>query len=93
MRDWEPLNEGKDGNVGCAIVLPPGATASQEQTDGEHLLVTPAKGKVAVDYYVGTAWDRGGRVADLAGWKREVEGLSRRLATPVQVTLSATPAR
>jgi len=94
MRDWEPLGEGgKDGSVGCAIVLPAGAIASQEQTDGEYLLLTPVKRPAAVDYYVGTAWDRGGRVADSASWKREVESLSRRLATPVQVTLSATPAR
>ena len=92
MRDWEPLNEGKDGGLGCAIVLPPGATASQEQTDGEYLLVTPAKGTTAVNYYVGTAWSRGGRVADSAGWQREVEHQSRRLATPVQVTLGAIPA-
>ena len=94
MRDWEPLGEGgKDGNVGCAIELPPGATASQEQTDGEYLLVTPVKRPAAVDYYVGTAWDRGGRVADAASWKREVDSLARCLANPVQVTLSATPAR
>ncbi|MBN1611494.1 MAG: DUF4861 domain-containing protein [Polyangiaceae bacterium] len=93
MRDWEPLDEGKAGNVGCAIVVPPGTTAAQQQTDSEYLAVLPAKGGVPADYYVGTAWDRGGRVADLAGWKREVESLSRRLAAPVQVTLAAMPSQ
>jgi hypothetical protein len=92
MRDWEPLDEGKAGNIGCAIVLPPGVTAAQQQTDAEYLAVVPAKGGVPAEYYVGTAWDRGGRVADLAGWKREVESLARRLAAPVQVNLTATQA-
>jgi unsaturated rhamnogalacturonyl hydrolase len=93
MRDWEPLDEGKAGNVGCAIVLAPGATAAQQQTASDYLVVVPAKGGVPAEYYVGTAWDRGGRVVDVAGWKREVERLSRRLAAPVQVNLAAMPAR
>ena len=93
LRDWEPLDEGKEGNVGCAIVLPSGASAEQQQTDLEHLLVTQATGGTPADYYVGTAWDRGGRVANAAAWKQEVESLSRRLAAPVKVSLTPIAAQ
>jgi hypothetical protein len=93
MRTWEPLNEGKDGNVGCAVVLPPGTVVTEQQTDAEHLAVAAAKGGTPADYYVGTAWDRGGRVADAAAWALEVQSFSRRLGAPAKVTLSAIPAQ
>ncbi len=92
MRAWEPLNEGKDGNLGCAIVLRPGASVTQQQTETDQLLVLPVQGGTAAEYSLGTAWDRGGRVRGLDDWIREVESQSRRLATPVDVTITAASA-
>ncbi|HOU93290.1 MAG TPA: DUF4861 family protein, partial [Polyangiaceae bacterium] len=92
MWAWEPLNEGKDGNLGCAIVLRPGASVTQQQTEADQLLVLPVKGGTPAEYSLGTAWDRGGRVTGLADWNREVESQSRRLATPVGVTIAAISA-
>ena len=92
---WEPLNGGQSGNLGCAIVLPPGSAAEAQQTENEYLLVTPARAGGPTVYYVGTAWDRAGAVADLGAWTRESQNLSNRLAAPVGVTLAvrrATPA-
>jgi hypothetical protein len=89
MRSWEPLQEGKSGNLGCAVVLPPGSSAEQQQLEGDNLLVTPASATAPTAYYVGTAWDRGGRVPDSTAFGREVEGLASRLAAPVKVSLAA----
>jgi hypothetical protein len=88
MLTWEPLQGGKSGNLGCAVVLPPGSGAVAKQTDSDHLLVTPVPASGPLRYYAGFAWDRGGRIADLAGWAKEVQGLSHRLAAPIKPSLT-----
>jgi hypothetical protein len=92
MRVWEPLDGGKSGNLGTAVVLPPGSKVETQQTDLEHLLVTPAPKSGPLTYYVGTAWDRGSPIADASKWAKEVQFLSSRLANPVQVSLAVIPA-
>jgi hypothetical protein len=89
MRTWEPLNGGKSGNLGCAIVLPPGSHAEAQQTDLEFLLVTPAPKSGPLTYYVGTAWNTATPIADAAAWTKEAQLLSNRLANPVRVSLAA----
>jgi hypothetical protein len=93
MRSWEPLQKGESGNLGCAIVLPPGKQAERQQIESDHLLVATAPKSGPLSYYVGTAWDRAGRVRDQSAFKQEVESLTRRLATPVKVSLAALPSR
>jgi hypothetical protein len=88
MRTWEPLDGGQAGNLGCAIVLPPGSHVEAQQTELEHLLVTPAPKTGALTYFVGTSWDRASQVAGAAGWTKEVQLFSNRVANPVQVSLS-----
>ena len=89
MRTWEPLDGGgQAGNLGCAIVLPPGSHVETQQTELEHLLVTPAPKTGALTYFVGTNWDRASQVAGAAGWTKEVQLFSNRIANPVQVSLS-----
>jgi hypothetical protein len=39
----------------------------------------------AVTWYAGTAWDRGGELADVAAWDRHVEAFAQRLAAPLKV--------
>jgi hypothetical protein len=91
VRTWEPLDGGKAGNLGCAIVLAPGSHVEEQQTDLEHLLVTPAPKSGPLTYYVGTTWDRASQVAGAAGWTKEVQLLSSRISNPVQVSLAAPP--
>ncbi|HEY3499573.1 MAG TPA: DUF4861 family protein, partial [Polyangiaceae bacterium] len=91
LRTWEPIAEGKSGNLGCAIVFSPGTKLEEQPHDLNYLAVTTAKPKEALSYYVGSAWDRGGRVANAAAWLSEIQNLSSRLAAPVQVKLAAGP--
>jgi hypothetical protein len=92
MRVWEPLNEGKSGNLGTAIVLPPGSKVEAQQTDLDFLLVTPAPKSGPLTYYVGTSWDRTSAAGGAANWAKEVQLLSSRIASPVQVQLAANAA-
>ena len=90
MRTWEPLDGGKSGHLGCAVVLPPTSSAEEQHGESDYLLVTAAPPSGVLVYYVGSAWDRAGRILDAAAWTREVQSLSSRLAAPVQVDLAVT---
>jgi hypothetical protein len=89
MRSWEPL-DGQNGHLGCAIVLPPSSSAEEQHGESDYLLVTPAPPSAVLVYYVGSAWDRAGHIQDAAAWTKEIQGLSSRLAVPVQVNLAST---
>ncbi len=91
MRVWEPLRGAKgedNGNLGCAIVVPSGAKLEEHHNELDYLATTavPASGKLM--YYVGSAWDRAGRVRDAAAWAAEVQALAARTAAAVVVTLA-----
>ncbi len=92
MRVWEPVDGGKSGALGCAIVLAPGSTGTEKQTDDTFLLVTQAKPKEALRYYVGSTWDRAGHVTSADAWAGEVKKLAARIAAPPRVELKAGPA-
>ena len=92
MAVWEPLDGGKSGHLGCAVVLSPGSKAETQATDSDYLLVTPASAGGTGVYYVGTAWDRASGLADITGWTKEVQSLANRLAAPVKTTLASSPA-
>jgi hypothetical protein len=91
LRVWEPVDGGKNGNLACAIVLPPGSAAAEKATDDNFLLLTPAKPGEPLRYYAGSTWDRAGRVADAQAWSTEVQKLSARLGAPPRVVLGAGP--
>jgi len=90
MRSWEPAAGGSAGSIGCAIILAPGGNVmGEEDLEGDHLIVTRAPKSGPLVYYVGTAWDRGGRIPDAAAWQKETAALTARLKAPVKVTLAA----
>jgi hypothetical protein len=91
LRVWEPLKGEKgddNGNLGCAVVLRPGAPLEEHPDDLQYLVVTPvpASGKLA--YEMGTAWDKGGAIRDAAAWGREVQAQAARAGAPATVSLS-----
>jgi hypothetical protein len=88
MRVWEPLEGGKSGNLGLAIVLPPGAQGRAESTESDYILVTPIPSNGRLVYHMGTAWDRSGVVVDGAAWNKEVQSWAARWANPVKVSLT-----
>jgi unsaturated rhamnogalacturonyl hydrolase len=92
MRTWEPLRGPKgeeSGSLGCAVVMPGGAVLEEHHSDLDYLVTTavPANGKLS--YFIGTAWDRGGRVGDGAAWAAAVQAMAAKAAAPVVVSLAA----
>ena len=93
LRTWEPLSlngEGR-GNLGCAVVLPPGTHAEVAQTDTDYLVTTPVPKTGPLSYYAGTGWDRGPvhTIVDSAAWTKAVQLMSARFGKPVRVSLTA----
>jgi hypothetical protein len=88
LRVWEPLDGGKAGNLGTAIVLPPGAKLEEHHGDLEYLVVTPASSDGRLGFYSGSAWDRAGKIRDATAWAAEVQSLAAKLAAPVKVSLA-----
>jgi hypothetical protein len=91
LRVWEPLKGEKgddNGNLGCAIVLRPGASLDEHPDDLEYVVVTPVPASGKLVYDMGTAWDRGGAIRDAANWAREVQAQASRSGAPVRATLS-----
>jgi hypothetical protein len=90
MRVWEPLDGGKAGNLGTAIVLPTGAKLEEHHGDLEYLIVTRAAEDAPLVFYSGSAWTRAGKIRNEAAWTAEVKGLVSRLAAPLKVELALT---
>ncbi len=90
MRVWEPA-DGKNGNYGCAVVLPPGSTGAEKQTDDNYLFVTASKPGEPLRYYVGSTWDRAGHVTSAEAWQKTIQEFAARLASPLKVALAAGP--
>jgi unsaturated rhamnogalacturonyl hydrolase len=88
IRTWEPLPEG-NGNLGCAVVLPAGLSATLKPTDSDTFLVAKAKPDVPFVYYAGSEWTkRPGGASDAAGWTKAIQEEARDAASPVKVVLS-----
>ncbi len=90
LRSWEPFKDDR-GNLGCAVVVPPGSSAEYQTTDSDFLLIARAPGTGPLVYYTGSAWDRAGRAGNQAAWADSVSAFSRELAAPVKVSLDKAP--
>ena len=84
LRAWEPLKQ--DGHLGCAVIVP--GLASTREADGNYLALAPLTGVSAV-YYAGSAWDRGGHVANLGAWDALIAREAARVRAPVRVAFGA----
>lgn len=92
MRVWEPVKDTKgtaSGNLGCAVVLSPGAALEAQVTDLDYLAVTSTDAAGRVAYRVGSAWDRAGHVRDAGAWAKTVQNLAASAAVPLQVQLAS----
>jgi hypothetical protein len=92
IRTWEPLNGGKDGKLGCAVMVAPGSTLEQRDTDANYLLITPVPDGGQLSFQSGWVWDQNQRIMDGAAWDAELAAIVARAKSPVQVTVSPVAA-
>ena len=86
VRAWEELNRyGKDGWMGCAVVVDPTRVASTPELDGNVLLSFRGAGP----YFAGTGWDRSGDFKAMADFDAYVNAFARKVASPLKVEVLA----
>ncbi len=84
VRSWESLPNGS-GRLGLGIILEDPASLLEVRDDElNHLVVA----KAPAAYYAGSAWDRGGDIADVAAWDAYLNEWAQRLRSPLKVTLA-----
>lgn len=82
VRTWEELNRyGKDGWMGCAVVVDPARVESTPELDGNVLIAF--RGPAV--HYAGTGWDRSGDFKTMADFDAAVDAFARRVAAPLKV--------
>jgi hypothetical protein len=90
MTSWEAIKN--NGNLGLAVVVadPAGVTEVTEDDLNRLIVANLQKDGTAV-YYAGSAWDRGGHIANAEAWSARVATVVRRVRQPVDVTVTAAP--
>jgi hypothetical protein len=82
VRAWEELTRyGKDGWMGCAVIVEPGRLVSNPELDGNVL----AGFRGPAPYFAGTGWDRSGDFKTMADFDALVSAFVSRLASPISV--------
>lgn len=85
LRTWEPFKG--NGNLGCAVVVDPGAVVAAPDTTAEYYVVARVPEKGPAVYYAGSAWDKAGAIASPAAWDKYVADFARRVKSPLEVTI------
>ena len=83
---WEQYP--KEGQLGTAVVLPPGAGTGLAEDEGNHLILANAESGKPLRYYVGAGWDRSGHFKSKADWENYLKAFAQRVASPIAVKYS-----
>ncbi len=89
LRTWEPLQKGKSGNLGCAIVADPRELVEFTEAEGNCLVIIKVPAGQPAGYYAGFGWDKSGDFANVADWDAYLRQFVRRLRSPLKISLSA----
>ncbi|MEO6006255.1 MAG: DUF4861 domain-containing protein [Opitutus sp.] len=79
-----------NGSLGTAVIVAPadGSFGGFAADAVNELVLAKVKSGQPLRYYVGAGWSRAGEFTSQAAWNDYVAALSRRLASPVKITLS-----
>jgi hypothetical protein len=87
IRTWEPVKA--DGSqLGCAVVVPQDQLIKFAEDGGNILGITKLPANGIVSYYAGFGWNKSGQFANTADWDRYVAEWSRKVKSPLQVTIT-----
>ncbi len=88
LRTWEPLQKGKSGNLGCAIIMDPALLTDFTELNGDNLVIAKVPAGGPAVYYAGFGWDRSGDFTDAAAWDAYVQQFAQRVRSPLKITIS-----
>jgi len=80
LRTWEPVAQNA-GEFGCAVVFDPKSVVDVVEAEGNQLIVARAPAA----YFVGSAWDHGGDVVEVADFDRLIEQWIQRVGSPLRI--------
>ncbi len=84
---WEKYR--KDGQLGTAILLSPGALAGEAEDPYNYLVLARIRSGVPLRYFAGAGWSRSGDFPSAEAWNTYLASWARRLRTPVTVSLDS----
>jgi hypothetical protein len=87
LRTWEPLQKGKAGNLGCAILIDPGSLVDVAEAEGNSLVIAKAPSDQPAVYYAGFGWDRSGDFSNVADWDAYLRQFAQRLRAPLKISV------
>ncbi|NHZ90894.1 DUF4861 domain-containing protein [Massilia sp. CCM 8733] len=87
LMQW--VEQASNGAMGTAIVLPSATGFTEDRLN--HLVVAPAASGKPLRYYAGAAWSRAGEILTGQDWERYLVAHAARDASPVNVSVAATP--
>lgn len=86
LAGWQKM-EHNAGGQGVAVVVAPNPALRQVEDTLNHLVLAPCDPDNTVSCWAGFAWDRAGRIADAAAWKKYVGEFAQGLRTPIAVVI------
>jgi hypothetical protein len=88
LRTWEPVQQGKSGNLGCGIIADPAAISEFGEAEGNYLVIANVAAGKPATYHAGFGWDRSGDFAGVSEWESHVAQFAQRVRSPLRVTVS-----
>lgn len=87
LMQW--VDQASNGAMGTAVILPSASGFSEDRLN--HLALAPAASGKPLRYYAGAAWSRAGEILSGRDWERYLAAAAARDASPVNVSVAATP--
>jgi hypothetical protein len=87
LRTWETLKDA--GQLGCAIIADPATLVEFTEDSRNYLVVTKFPPSGPAVYYAGFGWNKSSDFRTVEDWDRYVADYSRRLRTPLKVSVAA----
>lgn len=84
---WQAMEKHR-GMQGLAALVDPKSLVRRAEDARNELLLARTTSGGTMDYWAGFAWDRAGKIASEAAWRRYVDEFAQGLASPIQVSVA-----
>ena len=82
---WGPIGGKGDGQMGTGVVMLPEVFIKTVEVDNHYAAIGKCQSGKPVVHWAGAGWSRSGDFNDAAAWKRHLDELAQRVASPLIV--------